>query len=116
KNDECKIFVGNVPYQCTQEEFEKCFQNIDGFIKAEIITIYKTNMSRGFGFVTMRSVYEAELLKHRYDILFKGRTLRFTSYQNENSKLVMENLNNYVFVDGIPDGKNRQWLKFFFSE
>src|SRR5437870_11420355 len=36
---ECKIFVGNIPYQCTQEEFEKCFQNINGFMKAEIITI-----------------------------------------------------------------------------
>lgn len=115
KNGECKIFVGNVPYQCTQEEFARCFQNIDGFIKAEIITVYKTNMSRGFGFVTMRSLYDAENLKQRDDILFKGRALRFTSYQNENSKPVMENLNNYVFVDGIPDGKNRDWLRNCFA-
>lgn len=115
KNGECKIFVGNVPYQCTQEEFARCFQNVDGFIKAEIITVHKTNMSRGFGFVTMRSLYDAENLKQRDDILFKGRALRFTSYQNENSKPVMENLNNYVFVDGIPDGKNREWLRNCFS-
>lgn len=115
KNGEYKIFVGNVPYQCTQEEFARCFQDVDGFIKAEIITVYKTNMSRGFGFVTMRSMYDAENLKQRDDIMFKGRALRFTSYQNENSKLVMENLNNYVFVDGIPEGKNRDWLRNCFS-
>jgi RNA recognition motif-containing protein len=114
-NNECKIFVGNVPYQCTQEEFEKCFQNIDGFIKAEIITMYKTNMSRGFGFITMRSIYDAENLKHRDDILFKGRVLRFTNYQSDTHVSSSENLNNYIFVDGIPDGKDREWLKCFFS-
>ena len=111
KNGECKIFVGNVPYQCTQEEFTIFFQNIDGFIKAEIITVHKTNMSRGFGFVTMRSLCDAENLKHREDILFKGRTLRFTSYHNDNLKPMMENINNYIFVDGIPYGKNRDWLR-----
>jgi hypothetical protein len=115
RNEECKIFVGNVPYQCTQEEFARCFQNIKGFIKAEIMTVYKTNMSRGFGFVTMRTLHDAENLKQRYDILFKGRVLRFTSYQNENAKPVTETLNNHVFIDGIPEGKNRDWLRNYFN-
>jgi nucleolin len=115
-NEECKIFVGNVPYQCSQEEFEKCFESVDGFIKAEIITVYKSNTSRGFGFITLRSLYDAEKLKYRDDILFKGRMLRFTSYQTYNSQLTMDNLNNYIFVDGIPSGKNREWLKKSFSE
>ena len=115
RNEECKIFVGNVPYQCTQEEFARCFQNINGFIKAEIMTVYKTNISRGFGFVTMRTLHDAENLKQRYDILFKGRVLRFTSYQNENTKPMIETLNNHVFIDGIPEGKNRDWLRNYFD-
>lgn len=114
-----KIFVGNVPYQCTQEEFEKCFENIKGFIKGEIITIHKTNMSRGFGFVTMQTYLDAENLKLRDDIEFKGRILRFTSYQsgsNPNNAIDIETYSNYVYVDGVPRGKDRKWLKKCFSE
>lgn len=110
-----KIFVGNIPYQCTQEEFDACFLNVEGFIKAEIITINKTNMSRGFGFVTVKTLHDAEILKKRNDIIFKGRTLRFTPYQDETYKPIIEICTNYVFVDGIPDGKNREWLKSKFS-
>lgn len=112
----CKIFVGNVPYQCTQEDFEKCFEKVPGFIRAEIVPILKTNMSRGFGFVTMKSSVDAEKLKHRNDIIFKGRILRFTSYHHENLGLIQNNSNNYVYVNGIPDGKNRNWLKEAFSD
>lgn len=113
----CKIFVGNVPYQCTQEDFEKCFEKIPGFVRAEIVSIQKTNLSRGFGFITMKSPSDAEKLKHRNDIIFKGRVLRFTSYHHENFG-VIQNLypNNYVFVNGIPNGKNRNWLKEAFSD
>jgi hypothetical protein len=189
----CKIFVGNIPYQCTQEEFEKCFKDIDGFVKAELIKIHGTNVSRGFGFVTMKTITSANILKNRNNITLRGRILRFTSYQTydsaqfsnnldtsricENSVTISVNstnnnvnynvnsddtqkslhnithvdtfdiahvsshkcntklrkyynnssditnsreyqggLNNYVFIDGIPDGKNRKWLKNFFSD
>ncbi len=112
----CKIFVGNVPYQCTQEDFEKCFEKVPGFIRAEIVPIQKTNLSRGFGFITMRSHVDAEKLKHRNDIIFKGRILRFTSYHQDNFGLVQNYSNNYVHVNGIPNGKNRNWLKDAFSD
>lgn len=115
-NDGYKIFVGNVPYQCTQEEFNECFKNVAGFIKAEIITIHKTNVSRGFGFVTVKTFQNAENLRKRDDIVLKGRTLRFTSYQHENINTNSDNSNNYVYVDGIPDGKNKEWLLKAFSQ
>ncbi len=112
-NNTCKIFVGNVPYHCTQVDFEKCFENVDGFIKAEVVTIFKTNMSRGFGFVTMRSFYDGEKLKRRNDITFKGRVLRFTSYQQNDNDC---ETNNYIFVNNIPPGKNKIWLRNIFSD
>lgn len=115
KDDECKIFVGNVPYHCTQDEFDACFKDIIGFVKAEIVTMYKTSMSRGFGFVTMKNIYDAEILKRRDDIILKGRILRFTSYQNETYNSTNENCTNYVFVYGLPHGMNRKWLKEKFS-
>jgi RNA recognition motif-containing protein len=114
---ECKIFVGNVPYQCTPDEFEKCFLGVEGFVKAEIITMYKTNMSRGFGFVTLKSHDDAEKLKKRADITFKGRPLRFTAYQNDSPRPPrVEMTNNYIHIDGIPEGKTRNWLRDIFSD
>jgi len=135
KNNEYKIFVGNVPYQCTQEEFEKCFEHIEGYVRAELITIYKdtenseemanllssSHTSRGFGFITIKSYYNAEKLKMRNDIIFKGRVLRFTQYHDDDNMKkniltnYLEHNNNYVYVDGIPDGKNREWLKTYFN-
>lgn len=104
-----KVFVGNVPYQCKQEEFRNCFKNIDGFIEAEIITINKTNISRGFGFITMKSSECADKLKNRNDIMIKNRHLRFTAYKNidRNNKhnhdgvepsVILDNINN---IDGV---------------
>ena len=115
KTKDYKIFVGNVPYQCTQNEFALCFEHITGFVKAMIKIDHNTNMSRGFGFVTIKSLNAAKKLKQRDDIICKGRYLRFTSFQYENHKPIMVNLNNYVFVDGIPDGKNREWLRNCFA-
>jgi len=107
---ECRVFVGNVPYHCTQVEFEKIFKNMDGFIKAEIITDQKTQLSRGFGFVTLTSYRYAEKLKQHTNIIFKNRLLRFTTY-NETFNVSLENKNNYVLIRGIPpDCCNREWL------
>jgi len=119
KYEDCKIFVGNVPYQCTQEEFEKCFTDVEGYVKAEIITLYKSNTSRGFGFVTLNSLENAEKLKLRNDITFKGRILRFTTYQSEShNKPTIENVNNYLYVENIPSNQtiNKKWLMNIFKD
>ena len=110
-----KIFVGNVPFNCTQEEFELCFADVPGVFKADIVRGNHDD-SRGIGFVTMNSIGDAEDLKARNDIKCKGRSLRFYPYQNNASKNAMESVNNYVYIDGIPADKDREWLKTVFSE
>jgi RNA recognition motif-containing protein len=110
-----KIFVGNVPFNCTQEEFEECFSDISGVYKADIVKGHKDD-SRGIGFVTMNTIEEAETLKCRTNIKCKGRNLRFYPYQNNASKNSMESINNYVYIDGIPADKDRKWLKNAFKE
>ncbi len=80
----CKIFVGNVPFQCTQEEFEECFNKMEGFIKADIVWRPGTNISRGFGFVTFDSPKHAKILIGNEDVKFKDRILRFTEYTFSN--------------------------------
>lgn len=115
-NNEYKIFVGNVPYDCTYDEFESCFKNIPGFIRADIAKIYKTNTSRGFGFVSFKTLQDAENLKERYDIVLKDRLLRFTTYKNDTERELLKNYNNYVVVNSIPSGKNKDWIKNGFRE
>lgn len=110
-----KVFVGNVPFNCTQQEFDECFENIEGVYKADIVKGHK-EVSRGIGFVTMNTVSDADALRERTDIKCKGRTLRFYAYQNNTCKGTIENINNYVFVDGIPEGKTRAWLLEVFKK
>jgi RNA recognition motif-containing protein len=111
-----KIFVGNVPFQCTQEEFKGCFKNVPGFINAEIVNKYNTNFSRGFGFVTLKTDDDAQKLIQRNDIVFKDRVLRFTEY-NINDKLKLSKFNrNYLFIKNVSDDINRDDIKKILSE
>lgn len=110
-----KIFVGNVPFNCSQEEFEKCFDSVQGVIKAEIVKGVRDD-SRGIGFITMNSERDAELLKNREDIKCKGRTLRFYPYQTHSIKNKSEPNNNYVYIEGVPIDKDRTWLKEVFKD
>jgi hypothetical protein len=115
ENIECKIFVGNVPYHCTHNEFEKCFYGIEGFINAEIILGNTDDTTRGFGFVTMKSPEHAEKLKQRNDIILKNRILRLTSYYNgETKKYSNENNPNYVTIIGIT--RDKKWVLDAFSK
>lgn len=112
---EKKLFVGNVPYNSTQKEFYNCFKNVDGFINAELIVNNNTGISRGFGFVTINTDINVNNLKNT-NIVFKERELRFTNYQNKTNTYSYNSDNNYIYVNNIPEGKNRKWLKDCFNK
>jgi RNA recognition motif-containing protein len=83
-----KIFVGNVPYQCTKEEFQNCFKHLNGFITADIKRRHNSKLSRGFGFVIFDSQHNAKQLLSINDITLKDRTLRFSPYSfNDNDDI-----------------------------
>jgi RNA recognition motif-containing protein len=115
--DFCKVFVGNVPFDCSDEEFSDKFKDIDGYIKAEIVTKNTTGAtcSRGFGFVTVgnsddincSSEQNAKKLLKRDDIDIRGRTLRFTEYISNNRKLNRPK-NNYILLEKIPKSLSRK--------
>lgn len=113
-NVDTKIFVGNVPFMCTQREFEKCFVDIQGFIDAKIINHKDSCCSRGFGFVTVATENDAKKLIERTDIILKNRILRFTNY-NESDKLKPFN-KNYLFVRKVPKSFTREDLNNIFSK
>jgi RNA recognition motif-containing protein len=109
--DKHKIFVGNIPFQCTNDEFNECFNIIDGVIKAEIIYKPYTMISRGFGFITFDSKDNAQKILSQNNIFLKDRLLRFTEYESKLIKYkesIPDNLiklkkNNFIMIKNLID-------------
>lgn len=69
--EEAKIFVGNLPYDVDSEQLAQLFQQAGVVEISEVIYNRETDQSRGFGFVTMSTVEEAEKaveMLNRYEI------------------------------------------------
>ncbi|KAJ0564053.1 putative RNA recognition motif domain, nucleotide-binding alpha-beta plait domain superfamily [Helianthus annuus] len=58
--EDAKIFVGNLPYDLDSEKLAELFSSSGVVEIAEVIYNRDTEQSRGFGFVTMSTVEEAE--------------------------------------------------------
>lgn len=71
-----KLFIGNLPFQTTNEELETLFGQIGDVSSVSIITDKFTGRSRGFGFVEMDNSQEAQVAIERlngYEL--QGRAL-----------------------------------------
>ncbi|XP_076816204.1 putative RNA-binding protein RbpA isoform X1 [Clavelina lepadiformis] len=74
--DSCKVFVGNLSYDATEDELKDTFRNCGKVEDVAIITDRDTGRARGFGFVTFSSPDEAEAaIKGLHQTDFKGRDL-----------------------------------------
>jgi RNA recognition motif-containing protein len=71
----CKIFVGNVPFDCTNDEFKEPFKNIEGCTLAELVNRSNNSNTRGFGFLTFENSEYANNflnLKEKITLLIKA--------------------------------------------
>ncbi|KAK6924755.1 RNA recognition motif domain [Dillenia turbinata] len=66
-NEEAKVFVGNLPYEIDSQKLAEIFNEAGVVDAAEIIYNRETDRSRGFGFVTMNTVEEAEKAVEMFD-------------------------------------------------
>ncbi|EXB94448.1 31 kDa ribonucleoprotein [Morus notabilis] len=74
--EEAKIFVGNLPYDVDSQRLAMLFEKAGIVEISEVIYNRETDRSRGFGFVTMSTVEEADKaveMFNRYDV--DGRLL-----------------------------------------
>jgi RNA recognition motif-containing protein len=55
-----KLYVGNLPYQTTNEDLQQAFSQAGQVVEAVVLMDKMTGRSRGFGFVTMSSQEEGE--------------------------------------------------------
>jgi len=82
-----KLFVGNLPYQATEQEIRELFSQAGSVESVKIITDIRSGQSRGFGFVEMSSAEEAQkavTLLHGH--LFKDRTLTVSEAREQQKR------------------------------
>lgn len=71
-----KLYVGNLPYDMTEEQLNELFQKEGEIASAKLITDKFTGRSRGFGFVEMSNDDQATAaITKLNDLEFNGRKL-----------------------------------------
>ena len=71
------IYVGNLSYQMTEEDLRAEFLKFGKVSKASIVKDKFSTKSKGFGFVEMPNLSEAESAVKKLDGIFiKGRNLK----------------------------------------
>ena len=73
---ESKLYVGNLPYQATEDELRALFSQAGQIQEVAMIMDRDTRQSKGFGFVEMATQAEAEnAIKLFNDYEWEGRHL-----------------------------------------
>jgi len=76
------IYVGNLPWSCTDDDLRQMFQEFGEVDGARVIMDRETGRSRGFGFVQMPSSEEAsKAIETLNGQDFNGRPLRVNESQ-----------------------------------
>ncbi|KAK8686284.1 hypothetical protein V6N13_125311 [Hibiscus sabdariffa] len=120
-NEEAKLFVGNLPYDVDSQGLAMLFEKAGTVEIAEVIYNRDTEQSRGFGFITMSSVEEAEKAAETfngYDL--KGRQLTVNKASPRGSRIerpprVYEQALR-VYVGNLPWDVDNARLEQVFSE
>ena len=70
------LFVAGLPFDMDKEELQDIFEDFGAVVSTKVITDIETGKSRGFGFVSMPNIEEAEkAIKDINGSSIEGRTL-----------------------------------------
>jgi RNA recognition motif-containing protein len=70
------IYVGNLPFQCSEEEIRELFEPFGAVNLVKLVSDRETGKPRGFGFVEMNDEDAATAIEQLNGTDFKGRPLR----------------------------------------
>lgn len=80
-----RIFVGNLPHTATDSDIRRLFSRFGRVSSVQIKTDIATNKPRGFAFVTMPSLEDAEeAISHLSQFPLNGRPLTVNEAQSRN--------------------------------
>jgi RNA recognition motif-containing protein len=71
-----KLYVGNIPWRCTEQDLEAFFSDAGTVQSVAIITDRETGRSRGFAFVEMDDQGAREAIDKLNGRDFQGRPIR----------------------------------------
>jgi RNA recognition motif-containing protein len=69
------LYVGNLPWDVTEDELAAAFGTVAQVLAARIITERHTHRSRGFGFVELEGVAPEEAIRLMNGFALRGRPL-----------------------------------------
>ncbi|XP_022083414.1 glycine-rich RNA-binding protein 2-like [Acanthaster planci] len=112
-----KLFLGGLDRSSTKDDVEEHFRSLGHSVDVSVATD-NNNKSKGFGFVTMRTVAETDKVLHDHEdnpTHFKGRKIEVRRAIPKNSN-VSNDLVKKVFVAGLNKGDiSEDDLKDYFN-
>lgn len=83
-----KLYVANLPFSCDGKEITEMFQQCGNVVSAELIMDKKTGRSKGYAFVTMKTVEEASKAIEKFDQFEMGaRSIRVSFPKIESRRM-----------------------------
>lgn len=118
--EEAKLFVGNLPFDIDSEKLAQMFERAGVVEISEVIYNRETDQSRGFGFVTMSSVEEAQKaveMFHRYDVGGRLLTVNIAAPRGSQPERPQESEPTYkVYAGNLPWQVDDARLEQVFSQ
>lgn len=118
-SEEAKLYVGNVPYDVDSETLAQVFEGAGTVEIVEIIGNRETGQSRGFGFVTMSTVEEADKaveMFHRHDLNGRLLTVNKAAIKGSRPPPRVSEPRNRIYVGNLPWSADDARLEQLFSE
>jgi RNA recognition motif-containing protein len=85
------IYVGNLPFQCSEEEMRELFEPFGTVNSVKLVSDRETGKPRGFGFVEMDDEEAAAAIEQLNGTEFKGRPLRINEARERTSRPPRQN-------------------------
>lgn len=92
-NRNCSVFVGNIPYDATEDELRAIFQKVGPVISFRLMYDKETRTPKGFGFCEYRDIETAySCMRNLNDADYQGRPLRvdWADHELRNSEAVQK--------------------------
>lgn len=120
-NDEqCKIFVGGLSWDTTDEKLKDFFSQFGHVINACVMKNLETGRSRGFGFVSFQDTESVHNVLSAGPQILDGRTIDPKSCNSKNAHKDKQEakLKEFpkVFLGGLPPDVNETSLRTHFSK
>lgn len=76
-NRNCSVFIGNIPYEATEEELKSIFSRVGPVVSLRLMYDQATRQPKGFGFIEYRDIETAySCMRNLNDVEYGGRPMR----------------------------------------